>query len=105
MNAQRREELLARFEASGMTQKAFAKREGVNIHTFVAWLADKRRADGTSKGREQAAPRVPTKFVELSAPVRSAAIMPVMEIVLRDGRIVRGAHAVSLVALAKLLDA
>ena len=33
---QRRAELLAQYKTSGMTQKAFAKRAGVNIHTFVS---------------------------------------------------------------------
>lgn len=31
-------ELLAAYDASGLTQSAFAWREGINVHTFVAWL-------------------------------------------------------------------
>ena len=36
--------LLAAFEASGLTQKAFAQREGINYHTFISWLVQQRRA-------------------------------------------------------------
>ena len=44
----RRAEVLARYEASGLTQKAYANREGVNYHTFVSWLVRKRREHATS---------------------------------------------------------
>ena len=40
----RRAELLAAYDRSGLTQKAFAQREGVNVHTFVSWLQRKRPA-------------------------------------------------------------
>ncbi len=40
----RREELLAVYDRSGLTHKAFAQREGVNVHTFVSWLHQRRRA-------------------------------------------------------------
>src|SRR6185503_7208897 len=40
----RRAALLAAFEASGLTQQAFAHREGINYHTFVSWLVQHRRA-------------------------------------------------------------
>ena len=33
-----RERVLAAFDASGMTQVAFARREGVKYHTLVHWL-------------------------------------------------------------------
>jgi transposase len=36
--------LLAAYEASGLTQKAFARREGINYHTFISWLVQQRRA-------------------------------------------------------------
>jgi transposase-like protein len=42
---ERRTELLAEYKTSGMTQKAFAKRAGINFHTFVSWLADERRSE------------------------------------------------------------
>ena len=37
-SALERERLLERYDASGLTQRAFAQREGINYHTFVAWL-------------------------------------------------------------------
>ena len=40
----RRAELLAAYDRSGQTQKAFAQREGVNVHTFVSWLQQRRRS-------------------------------------------------------------
>lgn len=30
--------LLAEYERSDLTQEAFARREGLNVHTLVAWL-------------------------------------------------------------------
>ncbi|MDR1011929.1 MAG: hypothetical protein LBM04_12545 [Opitutaceae bacterium] len=102
MDAQRRGELLARFEAGGLTQKAFAKREGVNVHTFVSWLSQRRRDAGGGATRT---PQCTARFIELSAPMRMPGAIGVMpEVVLRDGRIARGADAASLAALARLLE-
>jgi transposase-like protein len=42
--AQQRRELLAVYERSELTQKAFARREGVNYHTFTYWVQQWRRA-------------------------------------------------------------
>lgn len=39
----RRAELLKAFEASGLTQKAFATHAGINYHTFISWLVQQRR--------------------------------------------------------------
>lgn len=40
----RRAELLRAYQASGLTQRAFARREGINYHTFISWLVQQRRA-------------------------------------------------------------
>ena len=100
MDTTRRDELLARYKTSDMTQKAFAKREGVNFHTFAAWLAKHRREPSTSL---QSAPMpASAAFVELRA---SAVQAPAaLEVVLRDGRVARGADAPSLAALVRLLE-
>jgi transposase-like protein len=101
MDASRREELLARYKTSGMTQKAFARREGVNFHTLCSWLAKHRRAQSASLPPACMEPS-PGAFVELSAP---AVHTPApLEVVLRDGRIVRGTHAATLAALVRLLE-
>ncbi len=34
--------VLDEYDSSGLTQKAFARREGINLHTFVAWLGRRR---------------------------------------------------------------
>jgi len=100
MDTTRRDELLARYKTSDMTQRAFARREGVNFHTFCAWLAKHRREPGASL---QAAPMpASAAFVELRA---SAVQAPAaLEVVLRDGRVARGADAPSLAALVRLLE-
>ena len=57
---ERRAELLATFDGSGLTQRAFARREGVNFHTFVAWL-QRRRSARTSSATAAALPPRTTK--------------------------------------------
>lgn len=50
----RRQELLAAYEQSGLTQAAFARREGVKYQTFAAWVSEWRRrsaAVGPSKSK------------------------------------------------------
>jgi transposase-like protein len=47
----RRAQLLAAYEASGLTQRAFARREGINYHTFVSWLTQQRRSGAKSGTR------------------------------------------------------
>ena len=101
MDAGRREELLARYQASGLTQKAFAKREGVNFHTFSSWLVKRRREPGASLQPSSMA-HTRAAFVELAAPALQAPGF--LEVVLRDGRLLRGADAPSLAALVRLLE-
>jgi hypothetical protein len=50
-NETQRVAFLAAFESSGLTQKAFAQREGINYHTFVSWLVQQRRAAKTASAR------------------------------------------------------
>ena len=101
-SAQRRAELLALYQTSGLTQKAFARREGVNFHTFCAWLTKHRREPDASL---QAAPMpAHSAFVELRASASPASPPAPLEVVLRDGRVARGADASSLAALVRLLE-
>jgi transposase-like protein len=102
-SAQRRAELLALYQSSGLTQKAFAKREGVNTHTFAAWLSKHRHGSG-ALAQAASARHAPAAFVELSAPAPLAAPAAPLEVVLRDGRVARGAHACSLATLVRLLE-
>jgi hypothetical protein len=75
---QRREEVLVEYDRSGMTQKAFAKHEGIKYHTLVSWLAWRRRM-GVASG---------AKFAEVRlGPVSRPAGLEVM---LPNGLVVRG---------------
>lgn len=102
ISEERRAEVLAEYKTSGMTQKAYAKRAGVNFHTFVSWLADERR--GARPGGERAGGVAPVRFVELDAPAGIAPRASFLEVVLRDGRVARGADAGALAELVRQLE-
>jgi hypothetical protein len=90
-------ELVAQYEGSGQTQAKFARREGINYSTFVAWLGRCRRARlmvGNS------APR----FVEARLPATEVTARR-LEVVLPNGVVVRGEEIARLVALVKALGA
>ena len=93
-NKQRRTELLAAYDRSGLTQKAFAQRKRVNVHTFVSWLQQRRRALAAT-----ATPPA-VQFAELPW---SGARAAGLEVVLPDGATVRGAVAAEVAALVRLL--
>jgi transposase-like protein len=102
-SAGRRAELLALYQTSGLTQKAFARREGVNIHTFTAWLLKHRHESG-ARAQSGCGTHAPAAFVELSALAPMAAPPAILEVVLRDGRVARGADVPALAALVRLLE-
>lgn len=91
-----KERLLELYERSGLMQKAFAEREGINYHTFVAWLCRRRR--GPKHGGSPA--HMDFAEFRLEAPVRSCGSL---EVCLSDGTIVRGGDAGELAALVKAL--
>lgn len=43
--------LLEQYDGSGLTQKAFAQREGINYHTFVSWLQQRRMRDWSDRSK------------------------------------------------------
>lgn len=89
-DATEREKLLVAFAASGMTQRAFARREGINYFTFATWLRKKRLAE---------MPRVQRPaFVEVG--LRAAAPSR-LEVVLTDGVIIRGMDSAEVAALVR----
>lgn len=96
-----RDRVLSAYDASGTTQRAFARREGVNYNTLVHWLRERRRS-----AKPLAASRPPTltpaRFheIKLAAPSTAA-----VEVQLPDGTIVRGGTVRELVALVKALRA
>lgn len=71
-----REALIAEYEKSGLTQKAFAQREGIKFCTFTAWLMRRKRH------------QVPV-FAEVALP--GGGSNPV-EVILPEGVTVRGSN-------------
>jgi hypothetical protein len=73
-----------------LTQQAFAKREGINVHTFVSWLQKRRRS---------AAPVESGRFAELPW----AAAAADLEVVLPGGILIRGRDAAAVAQLVRNL--
>src|SRR5882762_2479218 len=87
----RRETILAAYDQCGeMTQREFARSEGVSYHTLVTWLVRRRRES------EQ---RPAVHFREVGLPMRVGGL----EVSLPGGVIVRGQDAAQLAALIKAL--
>lgn len=87
--------MLAAYGASGLTQSAFARREGINFHTLVAWLSQRRKAGS-------AAPAV--RFQEVCLPPSSRG-EATLEVMLPGGLIVRGSNAAAVAELVRALRA
>jgi transposase-like protein len=49
--ASRRKALVAAWQQSGLTQAAFARREGVRYPTFASWVQPARQGDGPARAR------------------------------------------------------
>jgi len=98
-----RKRLLTEFDHSGLTQRAFAKREGIRYNTFMWWL--KQRRERGKRAKAKAAP--PVRFEEYRLPaVASSPESPPpapLEVCLPDGTIVRGGTSSELIAMAKAL--
>jgi hypothetical protein len=91
--AEHRAALIAAYEKSGLTQRAFAEREGVKFFTFAAWLAKHRRAAKPA-------------FAEVtlrSRMISSIGSTPGLEVVLRDGVVVRGSDLEAVAGLVERL--
>ena len=98
-DAQEKEALITGYAASGMTQRAFAQREGINPFTFAGWLRQ-RRMVAAAKPPEPA-PSVVPRFVELGFP--RAVVGFGLEVVLPDGLMVRGSDPKQLAVLVRRL--
>lgn len=99
---ERRAEIIAGYAASGLTQKAYARREGVNYHTLVAWLGRSRRHAAPRVAGAQAEADAP-RFAQLTWPPAAAAIASRLEVVLPDGVTVRGDDAAAMLVLLRAL--
>ena len=89
---QERAKWIEQYERSGLTQRAFAEREGIKFFTFTAWL----------KRYRQRGAKTSARFAEVTIRGRSAP-MPAMEVALPDGVVVRGGEVEQLVALVQRL--
>lgn len=90
-----RERLLEAYDASGLTQKAFAEQHGLAYSTLVYWLKLRRQKMQTAAGSKSV-----SLFREVSLPSVSPSVL---EVCLPDGMVLRGGDAASLAALAKAL--
>lgn len=96
--AKERASLIEAYGKSGMTQRAFAEREGIKYHTFIDWLQRARQ-------RGAMAPSTKTpRFQELNL----AAIMPaktaMLEVSLPGGMTVRGENSNTVAELVRALQ-
>lgn len=87
--------LMSEYDASGLTQEVFCRREGVNYHTFVAWLGRRKRGGGTDAKERPG-------FHELTLSAGSCGA-GYLEVTLPDGTVLRGDRAESLAQLVRLL--
>jgi transposase-like protein len=93
---EQRAELLAAYAKSRLTQRAFAKREGVKYHTLVEWLYLERHSHRAKPG--------PPPFRELSLGARVATPSAMLEVRLPGGMIVRGENAAAVAELVRALQ-
>jgi len=89
-SAEERESLVRAYRESGLTQKAFAAREGVRYTTFVSWVQEAKRSQKPA-----------SVFAEVSLANRACA--GGIEIVLADGVVVRGGDMESVITAANRL--
>ncbi|MGD1031775.1 MAG: hypothetical protein ABSA05_11615 [Opitutaceae bacterium] len=88
----RRAEVLAAYDCCRLTQRAFARQEGIKYYTLAYWLKVRRK--------EQATPNKPVRFAELRLGGRA----PGLEVSLPGGIAIRGDDAGQIAALVKALS-
>lgn len=64
MPAARREQILDRFESSGLSGQAFASQIGVKYSTFASWVQKRRRARGVYANGGSKSVKAPLALVE-----------------------------------------
>lgn len=97
---ERREQLVAAFRESGLTRRAFARREGIRYTTFCNWTQRAAKRDGAGL-----AAVAPVRFAEVALPASSStsASDGGLEVRLADGTTVRGGSVEELAALVRAL--
>jgi transposase-like protein len=86
--------LVAAFEQSGLTQRAFARQEGINYFTLATWLRNKRL-----RAAKAAAPARP-RFLEVGLRPGTGFSL---EVTLPGGVVIRGSQSAELIELVKAL--
>ncbi|MEN9635029.1 MAG: hypothetical protein RL077_3433 [Verrucomicrobiota bacterium] len=112
----RRAELVAAWRESGLTQTAFARREGIKYTTFCGWAQTEHAAGrfpvvspGGPRRQPAVAKKSAVRFVEAveacpSAPSHLLARgTPDWEVRLPDGTVLRGPNATDLAALVRAI--
>jgi hypothetical protein len=97
-----RQRYLEEFDRSGLTQRAFAKQEGLNYYTFISWLHGRRR----EQAGESTCGDALFQEVQVGLPGGSFAQRPstgALEAVLPSGLVVRGADPRDVAELVRLL--
>ena len=95
VKANERNRLIREYESSGLTQKAFCKREGVNVHTFVSWLGKRKGPGRSSRGK---GPVFEEVFLSAGSLKPGA-----LEVQLPGGEVIRGSEASEVAKLVSLL--
>jgi len=101
----RRAELVGEWRASGLTQAAFARREGINYTTFCSWVQERRRAVGgraPAMRAVQPSPGPLVRFAEVSVPGAGTSAAS-LEVRLPDGTLVRGEKVAEVTQLVRAL--
>ena len=96
MPAERRKQILAAFEQSGMSGVAFAAHVGVNYSTFAGWRRRSRLKRASSRARRRTKPPVRFLEAEVSAPAA-------LELELPGGARLRMSHPAQAALAAELL--
>lgn len=87
---QERARWIEEYQRSGLTQRAFAEREGIRFFTFTAWL--KRHRDRNAKAR----------FAEVAV-ARPKPVAAALEVGLPNGMVIRGGDVEQMVMLVERL--
>ncbi len=95
--AEERERLIKEYQSSGLTQKAFCRRESISLHTFVTWWSKHLESNGNKGGRRK---RTTFREVQLPAMPRKP---EVLEVQLANGEVVRGSDPAMLAKLVGFL--
>jgi transposase-like protein len=85
-----REAMVRSYWQSGLTQRAFAEREGIKYVTFTSWVQELRERKPAIK---------PLCFAEVQMPAARGGL----EVMLPNGTVVRGATAAEVAELVRLL--